>query len=610
MSLTVAHIGWIASCHLKRRVDELARLGVRGVVFTDHIPEHFDAGRHDFALEQLPPELRQQPLELVRWLEDRLAAHGADLLHAHSTHFPAALAYFVRSVPVVNSIWDFVHSRDPFSPLHHRAVLGELANGRIADAVSFSSRSLMDDWIADGYPEERALWHSWGVNLDVFVPGRYAAQAALLRQRLGLGEDELMVLSPRTPSLPANNDLAMRAVARLRRRHKVRLVVTGHHIPREFRYVEGLSRRDDIRESVIFLDTIRNDRDIATLYEASDVVLSLHNNDFNPATVLESFAMRRPVVVNDLKTVNWWVEHQENGLSVPARDLDATVEALDHMLRLSHEQRLVMGAMGRAQVTAYGDFHRTMAAIPGQYAALLRGGPCRPSALSAYDMGLLSDICGRPQEAAHHYRRAIMNGENRVLAGDLLREKEAIVRPDGGVDYFCNERCQPVVAAMCYAPREMWPEMARTLPPAPMSLFRHDYCAALLPLLRSRDHRRLLDVLQLLAEHYQTDLCEWIGETVALFGRRFGLWEDCARLLLNQRRQDCALAIFCVEAAEHLGPAHEDFAPLLRRALEWTKEGLAHIHAGLDREFRIDVRRRAHTLRQQENSAAPMAVNQ
>lgn len=613
MSLTVAHIGWIASCHLKRRVDALAARGVRGVVFTDHVPEHFRPAAHDFALEVLPRELRRRPLELVGWLEDRLAAHGADLLHAHSTHFPAALAYFVRSVPVINSIWDFVHSRDPFSPLHHRAILGELAAGRFADAVSFSSRSLMDDWIADGYPAERAYWQSWGVNLKVFVPGRHAAEAARLRQRLGIGEDELMVLSPRTPSLPANNDIAMRAVARLRSKHPVRLVITGHHIPREFRYVERLTRRQDVQDGVIFLDTIRNDRDIATLYEASDLVLSLHNNDFNPATVLESFAMRRTVVVNHLKTVNWWAIDGENAFSVPARDLDATVDAMDRALSLPRQERLLMGAMGRARVTTWGDFHKTMDAVPGHYRHLLAQGPRRAERLSPYDRAMLFDICGQHEEALLHYRRAARpqavaqpepgagpqaaaQDESRTLSLDLLREKQAMTSADRGLEYFCNERSQSAVAAMCYAPRHLWKDMAAKLPSAPMSLFRHDFCAGLLPLLQTRDHGRLLEIVRLLAARYDTDLPEWLGETLSLFGRRFGLWRECADLLLALDDFGPALAVFCVEAARALGPDHDDYAPLLHRALDWTVDGLAHINSGLDREFRLDVREQAREL--------------
>lgn len=585
---TIAHIGWIASCHLKRRVGALAARGVKNVVFTDNVPDLFNPADHDFIVEQLPGP-GTPPLERIEWLDERLAAHGADLLHAHSTHYPAALAYFVRSVPVINSVWDFVNSRDPFSPLFNHAILEELQAGRLADAVSFSSKSLMDDWAEDGFPKDRVFWHSWGVNFDLFQPGRYREEAAALRRRLGIGEDEILLLSPRTPSLPANNDLAMQAAALLRKKHPVRLVITGHHIPREFRYVERLARRRDIRDCVIFLETVREDMEIATLYEAADLVLSLHNNDFNPATVLESFAMKRAVVVNELKTVNWWVEDGVNGFTAPARDLQGTVEVLDTVVSLSADERNRLGEAGRKKVKKWGDFEKTMDSLPGDYARLLSLSAREEGGLSAYDLGLLHDICAAPDEAVRFYAEALDMREERSQLDGLYKEKQALLGTDKGVDFFCAHRCQRGVAAMTAAPETEWKRWMQLLPPAPMSLFRHDYCAALYPLLASGNTERLLRIIDALAARYHTDTLEWIGETVTLFGRRFAMWEECVPLLLSVTEGSPALAILCLEAARELGSDHLSHAALLSLAQAGASQRLDFLNPALDTEFCADV---------------------
>lgn len=553
-SLRIAHIGWVASCHLVRRVDELAARGVRGVVFTDSIPDHFDPDAHAFAVERLPEELFDTPLNLVRWLEDRLAALDMDLLHAHSTHFPASLAYFVRTVPVVNSPWDFVNSKDPLSPLFNRAILEELARGRLADAVSFSSKPYMDEVVAKGLPRDRAFWHSWGVDLATFAPGRHARAATELRRSLGIAPDEIMILSPRTPSLPANVDIAMQAVAELAGTHPVRLVVTGHHITRESGYYERLAARPDIAASTIFLDTVRGDGNIATLYEASDVVLSIHSNDYNPATVLESFAMERPVLVHDLPTVAFWVEDGVNGWTVPQRDVAATAARLDGVLRMDRNALRTMGRAGRKRVLAQADLQRTMDQLPGDYRSVIESARRSPRpALTSYDIALLHDIRGQSTTAMHRYLEAISGGEDRTMTKDLLEEKAAMNLLDNGLEYFCTHRCQPVVRLMALNDPALWPELAERLP-IPMSLFRHDYVAGILPLLQRGRFDRALALLRCLADRFQSDLPEWVGETVILFGRRFGQWRACAELLAHAGPMGATLADLADEATAHLDP--------------------------------------------------------
>ncbi|EPR36203.1 glycosyl transferase group 1 [Alkalidesulfovibrio alkalitolerans DSM 16529] len=593
--LGIAHIGWVASCHLVRRVDELCRRGVRNVVFTDNVPPHFDPSAHDFTVLDLPKDLFSAPLRLVRWIEDRLKALGIDLVHAHSTHFPASLGFFIRTVPAICSPWDFVHSKDPFSPLFHRAILDQLPCGTLLDGVSFSSKPYMDDVVAKGLPAERAFWHSWGVDLAIFSPGRHAERAARLRERLGIGPDEILFLSPRTPSLPANVDIAMQAVAEFGRTRPARLVVTGHHITRESLYYERLAARPDIARTTVFMDTVRNDEDIATLYEASDIVLSLHSNDFNPATVLEAFAMERPVVTHDLRTVSFWAEHGVTGWHVPPRDVQATVAALESIARAGRETWRAMGRAGRRRVVELADFQKTMDRLPGHYRQVIRLAASSPRPpLTSYDKGLLHDICNVPDQAAAFYRQAAEAGEQRPLLAELLEEKTAMARPDKGLEYFAAKRSQAVVREMVAADGSQWPRLAKRLP-LPLSLFRHDFIVAFWPLLERGDFGAVLDLTVCLADHYRTDTLEWIGETAFLFGRRFGQWERCARLLAATRDGGVSLAALACETAERLGPDHDLTPVLAARALAWSGEGGVASHPNLA-ALRAEVAKRARGL--------------
>lgn len=550
--LHIAHIGWVASCHLVRRVDELCRYGHRCVVYTDNIPAHFDPGNHAFDVVDLPKSLFETPLGLVQWLENSLADFKADVLHAHSTHFPASLAYFVRNTPVISSPWDFANAKDPFSPLFNRAILEELPHSTLMDGISFSSKPYMETVVAEGLSQERAFWHSWGVDFANFEPGRFATEAAQLREHLGIRPDEVVLLSPRTPSLPANADIAMQATARLAESHPVRLIVTGHHITRESGYYERLLAHPDIAACTVCMDTVRGDTAIATLYEASDIVLSIHNNDFNPATALEAFAMERPVLAHDIDTVAFWVREGETGWMVPPRDVDATADKLAEILAMDKVERQAVGRAGRKRVMELANFHETMARVPADYASiasLSRISPRPP--LGAYDKGLLHDIMGHPETALKHYEDAVREGESRSLLPELLEEKTAMVQPDKGLDYFCSKRCQPTVLKMAQSDPPQWPELAKQLP-VPMSLFRHDFIAGFLPLLQAGKYDQLHRLIECLAKRFETDTLEWIGETVILFGRRFGMWEECADLFDSVSMNESSLTALKEEAYGHL----------------------------------------------------------
>ncbi len=591
----IAHIGWLASCHLRRRMAALAPRECASVVYTDSVPEYLDVSELPYRVECLPPELLGAPLESLEWLEASLARHNVDVLHSHSTHFPASLGLFCQGVIRVNSIWDFVYALDPLSPLYHQAVLEGLESGRLAEAVSFSSPVARKAWVRRGYPAERALLHSWGVDLDLFRPSG-GEGVAELRESLGIHPEELVILSSRTTSLPANLDILIQAAVSLRKTLPVRLVVIGGAVTREARYLEDFFREKDVRETVVFAGSARNDHVLRRYYEMARVVASIHSNDHNPATVLEALAVERPVVVCDIPTVAYWARNGETGFAVPHRDVAATARTLRRVLTLPQNEWEAMGRRGRELVSREADFSRTLDIVQADYARLARLG--RGQGLGDYGRGLLLDMRGKPGEAAAHYRLARESGkapEMPEILEALLREKTAVLSDSPSPEYFLQERAQPGVVAMAAAPEDGWPDLARHLP-APQSLFRHDFIAGTWPLAK-RDPEACLRLLGTLAARFESGKGEWLAETVQWFGGVLGQWEVCGKLL-NALPDDggTTLAIHALACARELGPAHALYRPLLEKALVWSGASIAHIDAELDRMFRADVNREAQTL--------------
>jgi glycosyltransferase involved in cell wall biosynthesis len=112
-------------------------------------------------------------------------------------------------------------------------------------------------------------------------------------------------------------------------------------------------------------------RDVVRLYAAMDVFMLPSHREGFPRAVMEAAAMGKPCVVTDVRGCRQTVEHEVNGLIVPARNPSALAEALVRLLR-SREERDRMGQASRAKALAEFDETRVIDAILDAYRRLIR----------------------------------------------------------------------------------------------------------------------------------------------------------------------------------------------------------------------------------------------
>jgi len=597
----VAHIGWLASTHLERRATELAGRGIETVVFTNAVPAYLRNKALPFSVEILPPALEGKPLELVAWLGDRLAANGMEILHIHSTHYPAALGFFVRTVPRLTSIWDTVYSNDSVSPLYHKAVLDDLLQGRLSEAISFSSRVVYDEWRTRGLTEPCGFWHSWGVDLNTFTRARDENKIAALRNELGIDPKDRVIFSPRTPSLPANDDLLLQALPHLEAADRVLCIITGHAIPPETRYMERLVRKKGISDKIRFINTIHDPATLSLYYQLADLVVSLHSNDNNPATVLEAMAVGSPVLINESPTVEYWIKDGRNGLVARTRNLDHLVNKLNQGLSLTHETLSGWRHFNRSRIEEEADFHNAIKQIIVDYRQIRQLKTLPPC--SSYDKGLLADICGRHKEARRFYRQSrTENNRSRYLV-PLINEKTDLLARSKGIRSFHARRAERQILQLIDDSREKWEDRLVHLD-YPKSLYRHDIIAGLYPLMTRKRFDDILYLIGLFARRFHTDTLEWLSESVNWFGHRWSMWEACAGLLLAVEEGGSSLGGHALHAAKELGKDHCHYRALLEKAKNWTTQSIALINRDLDKRYRHEVHRESAQLLTRQKKAA------
>lgn len=221
-----------------------------------------------------------------------------------------------------------------------------------ADAVIAECPQDAADLMAHcGAPPERIAQVPCGVDLDEFTPGDKLAA----RRRLGLAEDEFIVLQLGRLVPRKGVDNVIRAVARLGQGRPWRLLVVGGEsvVPDERRTPEigrlrALAREHGVTEQVTFVG--RRDRHaLKDYYQAADVFVTTPWYEPFGITPLESMACATPVIGAAVGGIQHTVIDGLTGFLVPPHDPDMLAMRLED-LRFGTDLARLMGRAGRARV--------------------------------------------------------------------------------------------------------------------------------------------------------------------------------------------------------------------------------------------------------------------
>lgn len=90
--------------------------------------------------------------------------------------------------------------------------------------------------------------------------------------------------------------------------------------------------------------------DVRAEIAAADCVVLPSYREGTPRTLLEAAAMGRPIVTTDAVGCREVVDDGVNGLLCRVRDADDLAAKLEQMMKLSHQQRIEMGRLGRLKM--------------------------------------------------------------------------------------------------------------------------------------------------------------------------------------------------------------------------------------------------------------------
>jgi glycosyltransferase involved in cell wall biosynthesis len=309
----------------------------------------------------------------LRRVKSLLNAIAPDLLNTHFLTGYGYWGHFSGFHPNVLTVWGDDVYLTPFqNPLKNWLARRALAS---CDALTGDSSDILRLACELGADPGRAFRVLWGVDLERFHPDPDPAY----RRELGFTDEQIVYFSPRSYTQPYYNiDTVISAAGEVHRREpRARFLFAGYEgDPEPFRAQAAAAGIGDV---MVFAGRLAHDQ-FARALRASDVFISVPSVDATAVSLLEALACACAVIVSDLPSAVEWVNHEESGLVVQARDAAQLVEA---MLRFAKSPALRQscGAGALSVARRHAAFNVNMQYVDAIYRRLVTGAGEWPQAV-------------------------------------------------------------------------------------------------------------------------------------------------------------------------------------------------------------------------------------
>jgi glycosyltransferase involved in cell wall biosynthesis len=186
---------------------------------------------------------------------------------------------------------------------------------RRADYVTADSQDQVKILRRMGAPMRATAVVGWGVNVrNCSDESRRTWRAAH-----GIRDEQTVILSPRRWIENSNISIILDAFAFVRRRCPNAMLILkdlpGSSLGLRERILSQIQLLG-ISDTTLIVGEIPED-ELAELYAASDITVSVCSSDGTPVSVLEAMAGRSAVIAGDLPSLREWVRDGETGVLVP-----------------------------------------------------------------------------------------------------------------------------------------------------------------------------------------------------------------------------------------------------------------------------------------------------
>jgi len=299
------------------------------------------------------------------WIRRLVKKLNPDILHSHALWYPGYYGVFlnVRNfvVTVMNGDVLYHHGRDA-GFAHHLMVMYAVRKAKLITGVS---QTLIDAAIRHGARKDKTRVVRRGVDFSLFNSSENRNE---IRKKLSLSA-KYIVLSPRYLAPVGNVETLIRTVPLIVQ--KIQDIEFVFIFPNETQlsYLQDLARRLQIEHYLKFVGRVLHE-DVALYHQAADVMVSIPLADSGPIAMQEAMACGAIPIMSDLPCVREWIEHDWNGILVPAKNFQRLANEIIELLE-NNEKRSLFAERNLKLIQEKGDQEYWMKRMEELYYSLL-----------------------------------------------------------------------------------------------------------------------------------------------------------------------------------------------------------------------------------------------
>jgi glycosyltransferase involved in cell wall biosynthesis len=259
------------------------------------------------------------------WIHRYVNKITPDILHAHQIQAAGWLGVMAKYHPFVISAWGSDILVEPHKSSLRRMFVNQVLKS--CDSITVPTDLMYKKALDLGMPEVKTYLIPWGIETDIFKPGDGDVQNT--RRKYNLPEDRKIILCSRGVSRIYNLDILVEAFGELAKEDPTIILVIIEKIIDQSYHSElyKMITEKRLQKKVFWIPATASLHEMASLYRASDLVVSIPSSEGYGFTVYEAMASGTPTVITDLPVFAEEIKNERHTLKVPVRDVQATIQA-------------------------------------------------------------------------------------------------------------------------------------------------------------------------------------------------------------------------------------------------------------------------------------------
>jgi L-malate glycosyltransferase len=271
------------------------------------------------------------------WLHNYVNKIQPDILHAHQLPAAGWMGAITGYHPYVITGWGSDFLIEPKKSFFRR-MLTRIVLAR-TDFITIPSKIMYNAAYNLGFPEDRLYLIPWGVETNIFKSNNSARR--IERQKLNLQEDTPVLFCPRGIKPVYNIEIVIEAChIVLKKFSNLRLLLLSYNLLPDYqKTLECLIGSLNMETNVIWLPAQSSINDMASLYQMSDIVITIPSSEGYGFSAYEAMACGIPTVISDLPVFQEDLQDRIHVLKVPIRDAYKTSIAIETIFEDSQLRR-------------------------------------------------------------------------------------------------------------------------------------------------------------------------------------------------------------------------------------------------------------------------------